>query len=145
MKLARVAFIFMSIMALAGCGDDSDEQPALGRLDGGVDAVASSCDPVVQNCPAGQQCVGGCGVVGVMAQVFVCAVPSPGATATNGQDCGAGCAPGHDCFTVTDAGGTRNLCRKYCNSDADCPNGSCTTVGLVCTETETPIGRLCAL
>jgi hypothetical protein len=82
-----------------------------------------------------------------MAKQFTCAVPPAGATATHGQDCGAGCAPGHDCYTVQDAGGeTRTVCRKYCNTNADCPEGSCADEGLVCDPSDaTPIGRLCTL
>src|SRR4051794_1185934 len=109
MKLARVAFVLVSMTAFAGCGDDNSNEQSFGRQDGGVDASSGGCDPVGQNCPSGQQCVGGCGVMGVMAQVFTCAVPNAGATATNGQECGAGCAPGHDCYVVAGDGGTRNI------------------------------------
>jgi hypothetical protein len=151
MKLARLALVLVSWTALARCGDDSNDQTDFGRqppADGGADASSSStCDPVAQTCPSGQQCVGGCNVAGVMAQLFTCAVPSPGATARDGQDCGAGCAPGHDCFTVSGAdGGTRSVCRKYCNTNADCPNNrACTDEGLICSAGQPPIGRLCAL
>lgn len=158
--------VVLSISCLAGAGlaglsgcDDDDDEPSLGvLLDAapiapGIDAGVSgppwpgTCDPVQQNCPAGQQCTGGCQVAGVMAKVFTCAVPGPSATATNGQDCGAGCAPGNDCYTVPAAGGgTRSVCRKYCNTNADCPSGTCVAEGLVCTAGDTaPIGRLCSL
>jgi hypothetical protein len=149
MKLARLALLLVSLTALARCGDDSNDQTAFGRQpppDAAGDASPGSCDPVAQTCPAGQQCVGGCNVVSVMAQLFTCAVPAPGATASNGQDCGAGCALGHDCFTMTGTdGGTRNVCRKYCNTNAVCPNNACTDEGLICSAEQTPIGRLCAL
>jgi hypothetical protein len=113
----------------------------------GADAWPGTCDPVQQNCPSGQQCTGGCNVTGVMAKVFTCAMPAAGAVATNGQDCGAGCARGHDCYTIPNAdGGTRSVCRKYCNTDSDCPGTRCVAEGLVCTAGDTnPIGRLCAL
>ena len=81
-----------------------------------------------------------------MAKVFTCAVPSASATATHGQDCGAGCARGHDCFAVPTDGGTRNVCRKYCNENAECPTGVCAAEGVVCTAGDSdPIGRVCAL
>jgi hypothetical protein len=153
MKLARLALLLVSVTTLA-CGDDSNETafnqqpPADGGADavGNTDAAQGTCDPVAQNCPSGQQCVGGCNVAGVMAQLFTCAVPSPGATGTNGQDCGVGCAPGHDCYTVGDGdGGTRSVCRKYCNTNADCPNNACVDEGLICSAGQVPIGRLCAL
>jgi hypothetical protein len=169
MKYARsaLAVTILSVMMAApwvGCGDDDGDQPAPpnpARDDGGVadasvpDAGADApgavvwpgiCDPVRQDCPAGQQCTGGCDVAGVMAKVFTCAVPNPGASATHGQDCGLGCAPGHDCFIVDGDGGTRAVCRKYCNTSADCPNTACVEEGLICTAGDvTPIGRLCAL
>jgi hypothetical protein len=146
LTLRRLSLLaVLPVLVLLGCGDDN-ETPAQARVDGGLDASAfPTCDPVRQNCPAGQQCTGGCNVAGVMALVFTCAVPNPGATNTNGQDCGLGCAPGHDCFTVPAAGGgTRNVCRKYCNSNADCPNNNCTNEGLVCSASQSPIGRVCA-
>jgi hypothetical protein len=149
MKLARLALVLLGLVFLPRCDDDNDNNQAFGRFptaDGAADAGTGTCDPEAQTCPAGQQCVGGCNVSGVMAQVFTCAVPSPGATATNGQACGAGCAPGHDCYTVTGGdAGTRSVCRKYCNTNADCPNNSCVDEGLVCTTGQAPIGRLCAL
>jgi hypothetical protein len=139
------------LLSFAGCGDD--EGTSLSTRDGSVadgggpGAVPGTCDPVLQNCPAGQQCTGGCNVQGVMAKVFTCAVPAAGATNTNGQDCGVGCAAGHDCFTVPDGnGGTRSVCRKYCNVDSDCPTSSCVAEGLICTAGDpAPIGRVCAL
>jgi hypothetical protein len=142
-----IILLVVSLTIATGCGDD-DDSPAV-TADGGASAQTwpGTCDPVLQNCPVGQQCTGGCNVTGVMAKVFTCAIPNPAATATNGQDCGLGCARGHDCYTVADADGiTRNVCRKYCNVDADCPTGSCLAEGLVCTAGDLqPIGRICAL
>jgi hypothetical protein len=166
MTSLRAALVLVAFAVAAGCNDGNDTgsfrfTPDGGAaLDGSADQAASpadlgasgdawpgTCDPVLQNCPAGQQCTGGCNVMGVMAKVFTCAVPVAGANATNGQDCGAGCARGHDCYVVPAGdGGTRSVCRKYCNVDADCPSNRCVAEGLVCTAGDTnPIGRLCAL
>jgi hypothetical protein len=155
MKPTRAAPLVVMLTLLAACGDDDNSLPVIpdgSALDGAADTTPTggwpgTCDPVQQNCPAGQQCIGGCNVVGVMAKVFTCATPAAGATATNGQDCGAGCAAGHDCYVVPTAeGGTRSVCRKYCNVDADCAGAACVAEGLVCSSGDTaPIGRLCAL
>lgn len=139
-KLLRIAALFAAAyLSGIACSDDDDP------VSPGTD-VTAGCDPVRQDCPAGQQCTGGCNVVGVMAKLFTCAVPNAAATATHGQDCGAGCARGHDCFIVSaPTGGTRSVCRKYCNVDADCPT-TCGGDGLVCSSGDTsPIGRLCEL
>jgi hypothetical protein len=152
MKLLRAATLTLTL-ALAGCGDDGGTPgiaPDGGALDastGGDAGWPGTCDPVQQNCPTGQQCTGGCNVAGVTAKVFTCAMPAAGATATNGQACGPGCAPGHDCYVVPGGdGGTRSVCRKYCNADSDCPGTRCVGEGLVCTTGDpAPIGKLCAL
>ena len=154
-KSLRIAALFaIPYLSSVACGDDDDEVvPGIdvrrdaAQPDAATDgAWPGTCDPVRQDCPAGQQCTGGCNVVGVMAKVFTCAIPNRDATATHGQDCGAGCARGHDCFLVpAPAGATRSVCRKYCNVDADCPT-SCGADGLVCSASDmSPIGRLCAL
>jgi hypothetical protein len=146
------AALVLSVALTAGCGDNSGSlvNPGDGGTTDarpGADAWPGTCDPVAQNCPAGQQCTGGCNVPGVMSKMFTCALPTAGASATNGQDCGAGCARGHDCYTVPAAGGgTRSVCRKYCNGDGDCPGSHCVAEGLICAPGDpTPIGRLCAL
>jgi hypothetical protein len=143
-----------SLLAALAC---SSETPSFGTNPDATASTASfdagatwpgTCDPVLQNCPAGQQCTGGCNVSGVMTKAFTCAVPAAGATATQGQDCGAGCARGHDCYVVpAPDGGMRSICRKYCNVDADCPpGGRCGQEGLVCTAGDSaPIGRLCTI
>ncbi len=133
-----------------GCGDDDDnhDQVAVDRSDGGqAGPWPGTCDPVSGGCPNTQQCTGACDLPGVMSKSFACAVPAANATATHGQPCGAGCAAGHDCFTVTDAnGGVTSVCRKYCNTDRDCPGVTCLAEGLICTAGDpSPIGRLCAL
>jgi hypothetical protein len=153
MNARRLAAASVLALALVACGDD-DGEPILPVNDAGADVRPGgdamvwpgTCDPVRQNCPAGQQCVGGCNVVGVMAKAFTCATPRPGAGATNGQPCGEGCAPGHDCYVVPAGdGGTRSICRRYCNGDADCPGGSCGAEGLVCAANDpAPVGRLCS-
>ena len=137
--------VALALAAGAGCNDDGP--PAAPRDAGSADAWPGTCDPVRQDCPQGQQCVGGCDVTGVMAKVFTCALPASDARATHGQACATGCAPGHDCFTVTSTdGGTRTLCRKYCNQDSDCSTTRCAPEGLVCTAADpAPIGRVCAL
>jgi hypothetical protein len=151
---ASVALVLtLTIAASCGGGSSAVLGPADGSsLEVGADAGVSAdrwpgtCDPVAQDCPAGQQCTGGCNVQGVMSKVFTCAVPAAGAVATNGQDCGNGCARGHDCYTVATDGGTRSVCRKYCNSDTECPSGRCVAEGLVCNAGDmNPIGRLCGL
>jgi hypothetical protein len=158
MKRACIVVSVTWSLAVFGCGDD-EEPPSVSTVrDGGSTTVApdaapadagwpGTCDPVRQDCPPGQQCTGGCAVTGVTAKQFTCAVPAPGATATHGQDCGVGCAPGHDCYVVQAVdGGTRSVCRKYCNTNADCSNGTCAAEGLVCVTGDTsPIGRLCTL
>ena len=125
-KLLRIAaLVAIPYLSSVACGDDDDDVlPGIdvtwdaAQPDAAADgAWPGTCDPVRQDCPAGQQCTGGCNVVGVMAKVFTCAVPSRDATATHGQDCGAGCARGHDCFLVpAAAGGTRSVCRKTATS-----------------------------
>jgi hypothetical protein len=152
-KLLGIAALFaMAFSSSLACSDDNDDiVPGIDVHDAAPPGAAGgawpgTCDPVRQDCPAGQQCTGGCNVMGVMAKVFTCAVPSADATATHGEDCGAGCAPGHDCYLVrTSTGETRSVCRKYCNVDADCPT-TCGVDGLVCSADDmSPIGRLCAL
>lgn len=150
-----LALVYITSLTLVACDDDDDdtELDVTPVQDAGVDVVGTdglpgTCDPVLQNCPAGQQCVGGCNVAGVMAKVFTCAVPAPGAIATHGQPCGIGCAAGNDCFVVpAEGGGTRAVCRRYCNTDTDCPIGStCVAEGLICTPGDpNPIGRVCSL
>jgi hypothetical protein len=156
-NLRTAAFLGLGLLLFPTCGGDDHELAPPGGMDGGtvdvldagvVEAGGSTgtCDPVRQDCPAGQQCVSGCNVVGVMAKVFTCAVPAAGATATNGQACALGCVRGLDCFAVpAPEGGTRNICRQYCNTDADCPGTACVDEGVVCTAGDTaPIGRVCA-
>jgi hypothetical protein len=145
--LRLAALLSIPYLSSVACSDDDDEvAPGIDVTDAAAGGWPGTCDPVRQDCPAGQQCTGGCNVVGVMAKVFTCAVPSSDATATHGQDCGAGCAPGHDCYLIAAPdGGTRSVCRKYCNVDADCPT-TCGADGLVCSAADmNPIGRLCAL
>jgi hypothetical protein len=158
-NLRSAAFLGLGLLLFATCDDDDDDElPPLGVLDAGTVGVldagvvvdaggpTGTCDPVRQDCPAGQQCISGCNVMGVMAKVFTCAVPAAGATQTHGQACGLGCARGLDCFAVpAPNGGTRNVCRQYCNTDADCPGTACVDEGVVCTAGDTaPIGRVCA-
>jgi hypothetical protein len=150
METARARIFFALALICATACSDNNGLPAVG--DGGASAGRDAawpgtCDPVLQNCAAGQQCVEGCHASGVMTKVFTCAVRRPDALATNGQDCGVGCAAGHDCYMVPNGdGGLRSVCRKYCNSNADCPNNRCVNEGLVCTPGDpAPIGRFCAL
>jgi hypothetical protein len=145
------ALLLLSFTVVLGCGDDN-APTELGMIDAGQGDASGrrwpgTCDPVLQDCPAGQQCTGGCNVADVMAKVFTCAVPSEGAVATHGQVCAAGCARGHDCFVVYGPKGARgSVCRKYCNTDADCPGTACVAEGVVCTRDDpAPIGRVCAL
>jgi hypothetical protein len=153
MDTRAAVLLCLPLLTLAACGDDDDDNDtnvAVDRdagVDGPVHTWPGNCDPVRSDCPAGQQCTGACDVAGVMAKAFACAIPAPGSTATHGQPCGNGCAPGHDCYTVSSPdGGTRSVCRKYCNTNADCPGVPCASEGLICTAGDpNPIGRVCGL
>jgi hypothetical protein len=86
---------------------------------GDTGAPVSACDFVNPSaCSVGQTCVVKCSGTGVpLGQCTAGGIAKDGEVCRTNQDC----APGSQCFTYA----CGRVCRKFCNSDADCPGGTC--------------------
>jgi hypothetical protein len=102
-----------------------DRAPVVG-VDGGVpadaggDALVSACEFTnpAPGCGANRSCIVKCSGTGVA--LGVCAAAGIG---KDGDSCRMkeDCEPGTQCFMYA----CGNVCRKFCNVDADCPGGAC--------------------
>ena len=120
MNLARWTLLaIVAATAPAACGGGSGTGTDAGPDgDAAADAAApGSCDPALQDCPAGSKCDFGC--QGTMTTVACRVDNGPGAL---GSACSAAmpCTRGTGCLTSPDAGST---CLKYCAGDGDCGTG----------------------
>jgi len=118
---APVLLAAAAALAIAACSstaatgtDAGTDAPA---SETSADVPATGCDPVAQDCAAGQKCDFGCqgsaAALSCMAGADGGAIGSTCTTATP-------CARGGACLTAPDAG---SLCRKYCAGDGDCATG----------------------
>lgn len=101
----------------------TDDAPAEQGPDLPVSEVGSSCDPAMQNCPMmTQRCFFKCPEA-----IYMCA-PEPWGGRKHGEECMSReeCEKSANCFKMMAAGadgGERRVCRRYCNSNSDCPMG----------------------
>ena len=97
------------LLGLLGCGGSAM------TIDGGP---RIECDPAAQNCPAGQTCDVICDAVGTKVGC------RPAGTLPAGSACTAveSCAAKTGCFVSVGVGQT---CVRYCNTNADCAQGTC--------------------
>jgi hypothetical protein len=119
-----------------------DRAPVVGvdagaPVDGAGDALTSACDfvnPVA--CGGSQSCVVKCSGTGVpLGQCAAAGIGKDGDVCRANQDC----APGSQCFSYA----CGSVCRKFCNSDADCPAGGTCTRRVSCDGVATA-QRFCA-
>ena len=122
--LAAVALLMAACGGTGGASAD-----AAPGTDAPADSGGTACDPVAQNCGPGQKCDFGCqGTAAVVACWPATDGGMVGTTCTNTSTCAAGTA----CIAISTAG---TVCRKYCNTDADCATGErChnDSVGVAC-------------
>ena len=88
--------------------------------DAGGDALVSACEFTnpQPGCGANRSCVVRCSGSGVaLGMCSGAGVGKDGDTCRMREDC----EPGTQCFMYA----CGNVCRKFCNSDADCPGGAC--------------------
>jgi hypothetical protein len=135
-------------LTLIACGDNNINNNGLEDMsmsqdvDMEPDQGTMSCDPIQQDCPAGQKCaLAGFGTTATISCVMA-------GTVGEGMACmrsmGAdNCAAGLTC--------SRNgsVCRKYCTADTDCVNGQKCAAGRggtpvgTCSPSCTPFGTDC--
>lgn len=142
-----VAVVWAGACSRDGGGSMSDAAIDAGKDGGGAEGLPfdryvpdwpGSCDPALQDCSGGQECVLDCA-----AKAFGCQAPSTG-TDKSGASCTVGsCEKGLTCVR-TSAMGTAAVCRKWCRLDSDCPPGkTCTTLGITCNPGDSALGWLC--
>ena len=111
-------------VALCGCGPDQGvcEDPATCVIanGGALPLCMVACDPLVQNCPAGQLC-------GPTNDGFACAPDVSGSEGSQGDSCDTtnGCDPGFTCVVgeVVPDCDSNGCCSSFC--DLENPAGAC--------------------
>jgi hypothetical protein len=133
---AALAFAAVATLMTACGGTGASRTDAAPGADAPAETAGTACDPAAQNCGAGQKCDFGC--QGAMA-VVACWPATDGGVVGTTCTTVATCSAGTACIAISTAG---TVCRKYCDTDGDCPTGErChnDTVTVSCGTPATPL------